>query len=94
MHLSLLGQVKAGAGWGGDGEGQGVRCHCQDRPWTLAHKEQAQEALADLPYRCRQTKTQTAHSDSLASGNFGNENSYIFHTKRNRFWHLRSRNRN
>lgn len=91
MHLSLLGQVKGG---GGDGEGQGVRCHCQDCPWTLAHEEQAQEALADLPYRCRQTETQTAHSDSLASGNFGNENSYIFHRKRNRFWHLRSRNRN
>ena len=36
---------------GGEGEGQGVRCHCQDRPWTLAHEEQAQEDLADLPYR-------------------------------------------
>ena len=53
-----------------------------DCPWMLAHEEQAQEALADPSYRCRQTETQTAHSDSLGSGNFGNQNSYIFQKKK------------
>ena len=53
-----------------------------DCPWMLAHEEQAQEDLADPSYRCRQTETQTAHSDSLGSGNFGNQNSYIFQKKK------------
>lgn len=82
---------------GGDGEtgeGEGMRCHFQGCPCTLTLEEQAGEALADPSYRHRQTETQTAHSDSIDSGNFGSQNPYIFHKKRNRFWHLCSRNRN
>ena len=38
--------------------------------------------MAVPSYRHRQTETQTAHSDSLGSGNFGNQNPYIFHKKK------------
>lgn len=59
-----------------------MRCHFQGCPWMLTHEKQAQEALADPPYRHRQTETQTAHSDSIGSGNFGSQNPYIFHKKK------------
>lgn len=79
---TLISPQSGPVGGGGTGEGQGVRCHFQGCPWMLAHEEHAQEALADPPYRGRQTETQIAHSDSLGSGNFGNQNSYIFQKKK------------
>ena len=54
---TLISPQSGPVGGGGTGEGQGVRCHFQGCPWMLAHEEHAQEALADPPYRGRQTET-------------------------------------
>lgn len=57
MRLPFLRQG-CWVGGGGTGEEQGVWYHF--RGCTLAHEEQAQEALADPSYRHRQTETDSS----------------------------------